>query len=421
MKKAIAMILALMLLSSSALADTVREQVNAPERATGEWYSNTGRTRVTVDAVVIVPEVSSIGTYAVSGRDVTAQDAKSMALAAAIGTDWESDWIRVKPESFDPWPGGRDEPNVIDNPSWSYRFINYAYDWYPFSDGSSSYRPASEWMAAQHDPYASVNSQNWHMTTRLGEKRLLAQASYTYDVSDGPVFPLNMVYAAEMDLSDDMALPGQSLTLADARAMAEAFAVSIQADFRLARAGKTQDDDETGRYAYCFCFTRAIGGVPVTWTNTSALQDDEKVREQTYESAPKCETLICVVDQGRIIKARLENPWEVGAMKQENVALLPFDEILNIFGTICPLSIQIQEGDRGAMQVPYDNTWQINEIRLGYMPVLVKDGSGTWELRPVWDFFGIHTSSFTYDDRPGNVALTIDAANGLVIDRDYGY
>lgn len=69
----------------------------------------------------------------------------------------------------------------------------------------------------------------------------------------------------------------------------------------------------------------------------------------------------------------------------------------------------------------YANTWKINEIRLGYMPVLVQDGGGKWELRPVWDFMGIHTSAFTYDDRPGNVALTIDATDGTVIDRNYGY
>ncbi|MCH5286560.1 MAG: hypothetical protein J1E43_03990 [Christensenellaceae bacterium] len=422
MKKTFVAILALTLLCSSASADTIREQTGAPQRATGEWYSNTGHTRVTVDAAVIVPEVESISTYAVSGRDVTAQDAKNMALAAAPGTDWERDWVRVKPSSFERWPGGRDEPNEVIDSSRGSRFFNYGYDWFPFSDGSPDYMPASEWLSAQHDPYASVGSYNWHMTTPFGEKRLIAQTDYAYQSGDGTAhFPVNMLWIDGLDLPEDAALPGQSLTLAQARAMAEAFAVAIQPDFRLERAAKVQDDDETGMYAYWFSFTRTTGGVPVTRTNTSSLEDEDEVRNQSYESAPKCETLTCVIDQGRILNAQLMNPWEIGERMRENVSLLPFDEILNIFGAISPLSIQSQERDPEAMQLTYDNTWQINEIRLGYMPVLVKDGSGTWELRPVWDFFGIHTFSATYNDSPGNVALTIDAISGLVIDRNYGY
>ena len=410
MKKTIVFVLALSLLCPSALADTIREQTGAPEHATGEWYSNTGHTRITVDAVVIVPEVESIRTYAVSARDATARDAENLALAAAVGTDWEKDWIRADMTTFERWPGNRDEPKEVFDSARGSRFFNYTYLCYPPDGGSSD------------EPCASAGSYNWHVTTALGEKRLLAQTDYhLLAENDKPDYALNMWWIDDMDLPENAALPGQSLTLSEARAMAEAFAIAIQPDFRLARAGKTPDTDETGTYAYWFCFTRAIDGMPVTLTDTNALQDEAEVKTQSYESAPQCETLTCVVNQARVWKAELTNPWDVGAVIQENVDLLPFNEIMDIFGTISPLSIQNQEGDKEAMQVPYDNTWQINEIRLGYTPVLIKDGSGTWELRPVWDFFGIHTFAFTYDDRPGNSALTIDAINGLVIDRDYGY
>lgn len=422
MKKMMAALLVFALLCPSALADTIRERVGAPERATGEWYSNTGNTRITVDAVVIVPETESVNTYAVSARDATARDAETMALAAAVGTDWESDWVRVMPGSFERWPGERDEPNEVNDPFRGSRFVNYKYCWYPFSDGTADYMPAKDLLSTRHDPYAEVGSYNWHVTTALGEKRLLAQTDYHLRAGDDkPDYALNMWWIDNMDLPENAALPGQSLTLSEARAMAEAFAIAIQPDFRLARAGKAPDGGETGTYAYWFCFTRAIGGMPVTLTDTNALPDEEKVKTQSYESAPQCETLTCVVDQERVLKAELTNPWEVGAVMRENVDLLSFHEIMDIFGTICPLSIQSREGDREAMQVPYDNTWQIDEICLGYMPVLVKDGSGTWELRPVWDFFGVHTFDFTYDDRHGTSALTIDAISGLVIDRDYGY
>ena len=407
MKKMIAVMLVLMLTCASALADTVRERIGVPEHTTGEWHSNTGKTHIAVDAVVIVPDVESIDTYAVSGRDATAQDAKNIALAATAGTDWDSDWFRADLTSFERWPGSRDEPKEIIDSSRGSRFFNYTYLCYP---------------PAQNAPCASAGSYNWHVTTALGENRMLAQADYHLMAGENTtVYALNMGWIDPLDIPESAALPGQSLTLSEARAVAEAFAVSVQPDFRLAMAGKAPDSDETGAYAYWFCFTRAIGGMPVTLTSTSSLQDEEEVKNQSYESAPKCETLTCVVDQARILSAELMNPWEVGARIQENVSLLPFERILEIFGTISPLSIQSREMDKEAMQVPYDNAWQINEIRLGYMPVLVKDGSGMWELRPVWDFFGTHTFSFTSDDRPGNSALTIDAINGLIIDRNYGY
>ena len=54
MKKVIAVLLAL-LLPLCASAETLREQVNAPEHATGRWTSNTGHTVITMDAVVIIP------------------------------------------------------------------------------------------------------------------------------------------------------------------------------------------------------------------------------------------------------------------------------------------------------------------------------------------------------------------------------
>ena len=48
MKKMITILLAL-LLPLCASAETLREQVNAPEHATGRWTSNTGHTVITMD------------------------------------------------------------------------------------------------------------------------------------------------------------------------------------------------------------------------------------------------------------------------------------------------------------------------------------------------------------------------------------
>lgn len=391
MKKVFAVLL-LLALPVWAMGENLADSLGAPRHATGEWCSNTGLTQITVDAEVIIPDVNCVHTYAISSRDVTAEDARRMALAATAGTDWQTDWLRAAD-----WTGEHDEPKVIQYDQRGETFSNYTYS---LADGS-----------------AKVGSYNWHMRTSFGEKRLQAQTTYENQSN----YSINLYLTADLDLADDEALPGQSATLSQSRAAAQAVATAVLPELTLERAAKTPAVDESGAYAYWFSFTRVIDGIPVTRTNSSSLQDMEEVRQQSYESAPKCEMLTCVVDQGRVVCAEWMNPWDVGERLQQDVTLLPFQTVLDIFGTVSPLTIQYQEGDMEAQALTYANTWQINEIRLGYMPVLVQDGGGKWELRPVWDFMGVHTSAFTYDDRPGNVALTIDATDGTVIDRNYGY
>lgn len=391
MKKMLALLLTL-LLPVSAGAETLAQRLGAPQHTTGEWHSSTGLTHITVDADVIVPDAETIHTYAVSSRDVTDEDAKRLALSAMAGTDWETDWLRNSD-----WTGGHDEPRMLQDNERGETMFNYTYS----LTGSS----------------ATVGSYNWHMHTPFGGKRLLAQTSY----ANQSHYLFALYYTMDLDLTSDEALPGQSATLAQAQAAAEKVAAALQPGLSLERAAKVPSNDEDGTYAYWFSFTRMIDGIPVTRTNTSAFPNLDEARQQSYESTPKCETLTCVVDQGRVVNAEWIDPWDVGERLQQDAPLLSFQAIMDIFGTISPLSIQHQEGDTEAQALTYANSWHITEIRLGYMPVLLKNSSGQWALRPVWDFFGIRTSAFTYDDQPGNVALTIDAIDGTVIDRYYGY
>ena len=410
MKKMIALLLALML-PLCASAETLREQLNVLEHATGRWESNTGHTIITMDAAVIVPEVDCIHTYAVSGRDVNYQDAMHMAQGASPDTSWELDWVCSPYPDTARWDGRQESPYIIRHADTGDIMMNYLFE---------------------RQPSETVGSYNWHLDTVFGEKRLLATTSYCYEQEY--TYSQNIFFSEEIGIADHEMLPGQNLSLAQARLLAENLAAAFGQDFQLVRVAKVEAnqtiqeridnndaDGATGPWAYWFCFTRCVDGMPVTLADTSAFEDPENARDQSYESSPKGERLVCIVDQGRIVHAELENPWTLGGRIRENVTLLPFDDILRIFGSIAPLSIQSEERDVEKDRLPYANTWHIKEIRLGYMPVLVKDGGGTWELRPVWDFFGIRTTAFTYDDRPCNVALTIDAIDGTVIDRSYGY
>ena len=68
MKKTFAFVLAIILLCPVALADTLREQVNAPMEHKGTYSSPSGRSHIYVDAQVIVPEAETIPIYQAFAR-----------------------------------------------------------------------------------------------------------------------------------------------------------------------------------------------------------------------------------------------------------------------------------------------------------------------------------------------------------------
>ena len=156
-----------------------------------------------------------------------------------------------------------------------------------------------------------------------------------------------------------------------------------------------------------------MDGVQVTHTSSTLTYGDDL----DYTVAPDYEMLSLVIDGDRIIGVYWNAPMQVGQMMQADVTLLPFESIMDIFGAVSPLSIQGQENAFSK------NGWMIYEIRLGYMPVLNKNANGIWELRPVWDFFGVRDLGDEANElaNPLTCALTIDAIDGTVIDRKYGY
>ena len=60
MKRIFALLLVLTLFCPSALAETIRQQVNTPESLQDTFTSNTGRMTIDIKADVIVPDISTL-------------------------------------------------------------------------------------------------------------------------------------------------------------------------------------------------------------------------------------------------------------------------------------------------------------------------------------------------------------------------
>ena len=403
MKRLLSLVLmCCILLPLCASAETIAQQVNAPDRYQATYYSNTGKTEILINAVVHIPNTDHVNTYEVAGRDATTHDAMLLALACAPDTDWTNDWFSTQMDL---------------ETANGYTSADYSYSWWPLSDDSVNYSPYQ-----YGHPCAEVIAMNYAKETVFGLRRETAQTIYTYNhgTINEPSFYASSAYMDEGDSAprpEGDKLPNQPITYGEAMDIAETFIQSISPDFQCVLYGSASGE-RTSRRAYAFRFMRVVDSVPVTYAHWGLPGDD--LDDQQYTSPPKMEEITCVIDQGRIVSAYWCNPWEVGGILQENVQLIPFDQIMTIFGTIAPLTIQNMENEYKSLGGS-GNRWEITEIRFGYMPVLRKDNSGLWELRPVWDFIGIRSFAKEYYDWPGNCALTIDAIDGTVIDRGYGY
>ena len=180
---------------------------------------------------------------------------------------------------------------------------------------------------------------------------------------------------------------------------------------------ETDAPSEDNRDGYGIHFTRVLDGIPVTYTYSNGTTIEDGVT-----SAWPYETLDVIYDGEGIANFKWINPYNIEKMSDETVFLIPFSDIQSIFEEM----ILKKYGDffeKSDAEVSFE----IKEVRLGYMRVMEKGNVMEGTMIPVWDFFGDETivykdgsESYTYG---GSYAswLTINALDGTVIDRDLGY
>ena len=124
---------------------------------------------------------------------------------------------------------------------------------------------------------------------------------------------------------------------------------------------------------------------------------------------------------GEVISLQWNSPFTVLSVENENVPLLSFDRIMEIFKRQVFMSVYCDQG--------HPITYKITAIQFSYMRVQIKD-SDDYYLLPVWDFTGYMIHDWQMS--PGDMAvargffhsmsiLTINAVDGSVLDRFLGY
>ena len=109
-------------------------------------------------------------------------------------------------------------------------------------------------------------------------------------------------------------------------------------------------------------------------------------------------------------------PYDIVGTLQEDCSLLPFDSVMQVAGSILPLTLASYERDGDGARA------RVTDIRLGYLRVMRPDQPDMLTLIPVWDFYGTVTFNGSFiQNWACHSWLTINAIDGTVIDRQYGY
>ena len=123
---------------------------------------------------------------------------------------------------------------------------------------------------------------------------------------------------------------------------------------------------------------------------------------------------------GEVISLQWNSPFTVLSVENENVPLLSFERIMEIFRRQVFRSMYCDPG--------HDISYRITAIQFSYMRVQIRD-SEFYYLLPVWDFTGYMV--YNWQMSPGNMAaaqeffhnmsiLTINAVDGSILDRYLG-
>ena len=390
MKRLIALVLFLMcLFSLTALAQSIPEQVQAPERVEETYQSPTGRTTVSLDAQVVVPQVEAMPLVEVFPRVFEPAEVRTLADHLLGKGAWQAiiHFGRDK-EQMDTSPEPGYDANTDDALGVSHRItlggggtdVNGLF----LKLLSAGYRE----LGGPGGPTVFTNLQYQYKDgDNLGRHVGTREAAVALaEAAVQLIWPEMHVYGVDKDLDLNV--------------------------HRTSRIGKPAD------YGYRIYFARRLNQVPVTPVMQQGAGEVNyffKDKPQpSYQMPIPYESLFVDVGEDGIFQIRYDNPLQIGELLEAKTNLLPFEQILDIFGKVGPLKYAAYESNE-------NNGIQINQVVLGYMHLQMKDKPSRYQMVPVWDFFGTRTIGEERYDFANDALFTINALDGTVIDRELGY
>lgn len=367
----------------------LRSRLGAPQRYTAEFGSENGRLKIHCDAEVEIPSVEQVSTYRVSQSDMTPEQMETFARVFSDGEIYDGESYPAQKRAPDFGSMFANLEEQLQSAAVE-RADGRKYDLFYKSTDS-----VPNMMELQMDA-AGRDAISWNPRTSLSaltEEEALSLAGITQEEAR----QLAKEKVAELGI------PG----------MEEAM---VQLGIHVDLLGDEYTVDNAG---WLINFTRTIDGIPVTYTSEQGGAYEDM--ESEYETWGY-EWLQVAVNRDGIQMAQCYDVYDIGEKTTENVQLISFDEVSQIFRQM----MLMQNADMNDETREY----QIDRITFGYTRIYdpaVDSRSGV--LVPAWDFFGSYRVKAEHEgesaeyirDSADMSHLTINAIDGSVIDRSLGY
>lgn len=377
-----------------------------PERFCGSWSGLEESLFVNADAEIILPDTDRLFTARVERRAFTQAEADRMIAVFTQGSSlYEGERrpaeTRFHPESLpDGAVGGDSGAQIIEGyAEVSGREIYCAIR---NSDGTSD-----DYARFWDGSYGDINGLDTVSTAQLGND-ITPAASEAQAIATGDALMANL------GLGNFVCDGAEPVIYLNGAAMA----CESEAEYDSAIA-----DCETG---YRLEYVRQINGVPLGQTGLSGNSIEDGL---AYLGTWAYERVQVYMTGDKIAWFSWTNPYTEPEIIEDNVALLPFSDIQDIFAKMMFVKNHyLLEANRVNGFVAVRNM-DIDKVRLTLMRVRGKDSLSEGTIIPVWDFYGkisaraadIQQSSLVSDELHYGVVLSINAIDGTVVDRALGF
>ncbi len=158
---------------------------------------------------------------------------------------------------------------------------------------------------------------------------------------------------------------------------------------------------------YQIIYTRAIDGIQETDDiYNGTLSEDEEMNSYPYGFE---KIYFIVTDQG-VMQFNWQSPMKLGTKQADNVTLKEYKDIEAIFKEHVLIKFAGIDEYTGE---DFPSVINVNEIRFGLMRVKNKNSQEEYTMVPTWDFIS--------DLYGKSSILTVNAIDGSILDRRYGY
>ena len=408
-----------------------QESYTYPDRFTGDWTSQEGKLTIHADAPVVAEQGVVLPTATVTPREFTQEDVDKLLTVFLKGEPLYG-FVQTKKElqetldhiNSPEWQSDPDGPAQTPEQLEARRKELNA--WYEAEISKApEEKPIIHGFSDSADP------------ARIGGSAVVDGVEYEVSIWNQVGQPWTR---ASITLHDYKYMEKQEwggISKEEAIAQGDALMQALEMDAMQLSDAQQQD---TGEWQLCYMPTVNGFYLPSIRQDVVETHEGEKISHFqyfTYHASEETnadpvswpmESVWVTVGKDGILEFTWQSPSGETIVKEEQTALLPFEEIASIANTMLPVVIV---GPKNHSLVDLDRIngfdtkmdVEITKVSLTLMRIRDK-GSLQGTIVPVWDFWGT-SSWYRADEQPQNYdtqpMLTLNAIDGSVVSRELGY